>query len=195
MTTGQDYATQQQDEINRDIFRYEDRSMVPGGERIPVQRFVGTCTGWDVRQSQFPNQPPNVVLFFDKCEIIETEEEWPSDKVELAIKHSKSERSVYGFLAMSLYELAGASKAEDRNMDLFEGLEAELYKERFNWGRIPNATNADENGNVWGDIWKAKKPDADRASATGGQTATTTAADPTTGSRTAGGGDSGRARA
>lgn len=145
------------EEINRDLIRFSGRSMSGGAEKSPVLEFLGDYSNWDVKRSNFQGQAPNVMVVFKKLEVKQTRnnEAYPFDTVELYIKHSTAPRSGFGFFQAGLNRALGIPD-EESDLDLGVGKRFHLNTIMHNWGKIPNAQNADANGDVWGEIWDVK---------------------------------------
>ena len=148
-----DYVSQQQEQINKDLYRYSGRQLSSGGDKTPLVRFIGTGHSWDVQPSRFPDQAPNIIFSFEKVEVLETESEWPGNTADLEIKHSGANRSIYGFIVGDMCKALEIMQA-DHSLDLFIGKVWDFRREKYNWGKIKNSQTADTDGNTWGDIWR-----------------------------------------
>ena len=145
-------------EGDKNLFRFAGRELAGGGDRTPLTEFTGKLTSWDVAKSQFDATIHNIVFKFEGVQVISVQEgsgPYPFDHAEISIKHSGSERSGFGMLVSSMDKALGATKQQS-DLDKYVGQEWHFRTERFNWGRIPGSTVADENGDTWGNIWIAE---------------------------------------
>ena len=144
-------------EVDKNLFRFAGRELAGGGDRTPLTEFIGTLNEWDVRPSPFGDGSHQIVLKFSGVQVISVREgsgPYPFDSAEVAIKHSGSERSGFGILVSSMDKALKIDKVQS-DMDNYLTHEWHFKTERFNWGKIPGSTVADENGDTWGDVWTA----------------------------------------
>ena len=148
-------TTQQVDQVNKDLVRYSGRTLQSGGDKSPLLEFKGHATTWDVRPSNFEGQAVNIILAFDRVEVLQLRndgEPYPYDVAELTVKHSSAMRSGFGFFIASVNKSLGVP-TDESDLDLFTGKNWHMKTEKFNWGKIPNSQSPDANGDTWGDIW------------------------------------------
>tara|TARA_R110000824_G_scaffold11293_4_gene49335 strand:+ start:10531 stop:11265 length:735 start_codon:yes stop_codon:yes gene_type:complete len=144
-------------EVDKNLFRFAGRELAGGGDRTPLEEFIGKLEAWDVVKSNFGDGLHNIVFKFSDVEVIRVREgsgPYPFDHAEVAVKHSGSERSGFGLLVSSMDKSLGTGKQQS-DLDLYVGHEWHFHSERFNWGKIPGSTVADDNGDTWGNIWLA----------------------------------------
>ena len=151
------------EQVNKDIIRFAGRNLITTAEKSPLKRFIGTLSEWDIKLDSNQNNQGNnntlVVFNFSNVEVLELQpnaEAYIQDTAEIQLKYSHRERSGFGFFLSSLNQALGIS-SEDSNLDLMKARNWLIYSERYNWGKIPGSTTADENGDTWGDIWKVEQ--------------------------------------
>lgn len=145
-------------EVDKNLFRFAGRELAGGGDRTPLEEFIGKMTDWDVVKSNFGDGVHNIVMRFSDIEVIKVRDgsgPYPFDHAEIAIKHSGSERSGFGMLISSMDKSLGTGKQQS-DLDNYVGQEWHFRTERFNWGKIPGSTVADDNGDTWGNVWFAE---------------------------------------
>jgi len=156
----EDKVNQDQASINKEVLRYSGRNLVSGGDKSPLLHFKGRGLSWDVEPSPYQGDDSRfVVLKFDRVQVLRLEENsqpYPYDTAELRIKHSGSLRSQFGIFMASFNKACGLVQSES-DLDMFAGQDWELEAYPYNWGKIPNSTVADANGDTWSNVWKATK--------------------------------------
>ena len=144
-------------EVDKNLFRFAGRELAGSSDRTPLTEFIGTIDGWDVKKSNFGDGTHNIVLSFSNVEALQVRDgsPYPFSTAEVSIKHSGSERSGFGMLVASMDKAINAQRNQS-DLDNYVGKTWHFRTDRFNWGKIPNSTVADENGDTWGDIWQAE---------------------------------------
>ena len=144
-------------EVDKNLFRFAGRELAGSSDRTPLTEFIGTLTSWDVKKSNYGDGTHQIVLSFDNIEALQVRDgsPYPFSTAEIAVKHSGSERSGFGMLIATMDKAVQAKKNQS-DMDNYVGKVWHFHIDRFNWGKIPNSTVADENGDRWCDIWQAE---------------------------------------
>jgi hypothetical protein len=148
---------QDQQAINKEVLRYSGRNLTSSGDKSPLKHFKGHGIDWDVEASPFQNdQSRFVVLKFDRVQVIRLDEgsqPYPYDTAEIRIKHSGTLRSQFGIF-MGYFNAACGLQQTESDLDKFVGADWEMEAYPNNWGKIPNSSVADANGDTWSDVWR-----------------------------------------
>jgi hypothetical protein len=142
--------------INKEVLRYSGRQLSAGGDKSPLIEFIARGVDWDVVPSHFNPNDMMMVFKSDQVQVIRLREGAPAylfDTAEISVKHSGSEKSGFGFLQASLNKALGLTK-ETSDLEFFKNKMWHWTAVPYNWGKIPNSSVADANGDTWGDIWQ-----------------------------------------
>ena len=69
------------------------------GGRTPVSEFVGQYNGFDPQETQYGQ---NLIFHFINCQILDADNAYPYDTVDVSMRYSESKRSSYGMFGESL---------------------------------------------------------------------------------------------